>query len=108
MAYRNEKEQAAAVKLEDIAVRRVFEKCSHLPAWRGGPTLKGNLVYKGKAKVERVNVSVNLADAADARGNMLPYMITFDAKKTPVVIQATKDIAATLCSLEASNTDYPL
>lgn len=107
--YASEKERTAGTELESIAMRTVFARCSHLPAWRGGPSLRGTLVWKGKSKVERVNVGVELVDKEQrAQGHTLWYMVTFDAKKAPAMIQAKKEISAILCGLVEPDVDYPL
>lgn len=97
-------------RLEDIAMRRVYERCaSRHGVFREADTMEGNIVFRGSFPWERVNVFVKVTNTSATDGHStLPFMITFDGTGAPQTIQATKDIAAKLCGLGASHTDYSL
>lgn len=103
-------DQATAVLLEELAMKRVFERCAPKSSlFHEGVKVEGNLVFKNKFPWHRVNVFVTVPDPSKTEGHsLLPYMITFDGSNTPQTIQATKDVAATLCGLGASHTDFSL
>lgn len=104
-------DQATAIRIEDIAMARVIERCSPAATWLwdAGVAIEANVVFKGKFPTHRVNVFVTPPDPARTDGHsLLPFMITFDGSNAPQTIQATKDIAAKVCGLGAANTDYSL
>ncbi len=94
------KELAIAVKLEEAGARAVYTRCSNMALWRGTVRLEGTRTFKSKrSDVERVNVSVNVADKTKVGGHTLWYMVTFNKAGVPAEITPQKQVSADACNL---------
>jgi hypothetical protein len=91
-------------QLGELAMRAVYDRCSKYAVFREGSTLDASSTRYPRP---HVNVTVKLADPAQARGNTLWYRVYFKAKK-PFSFSATKTIAAELCGLPDKDVEVPL